>query len=49
MKKETVVEKNIMDEITKAIMKLNYGEVKIIVHDSKIVQIEKIEKKRFQN
>ncbi len=49
MKKENLEEKNIMAEIAKAIMKLNYGEVRIIIHDAKIVQIEKIEKKRFQN
>lgn len=49
MKKENLEEKNIMAEIAKAIMKLNYGEVRIIIHDAKIVQIEKNEKKRFQN
>jgi hypothetical protein len=38
----------IMDEILNFIRQINYGEVVISIHDSKIVQIEKREKKRFQ-
>jgi hypothetical protein len=39
--------KNIMDEIGHSIRGIAYGEVTIILHDSKIVQIERKEKKRF--
>ncbi len=37
----------IYQEIVEAIQNLKYGEVVITVHDSKVVQIEKKEKKRF--
>ena len=38
---------HIVQEIVETIRKINYGEVVITVHDSKVVQIEKKEKKRF--
>ncbi len=46
---EQIKDKNseIFAEILKAIRKIKYGEVIIVIHDSKIVQIEKKEKKRF--
>lgn len=47
MKKETIIEQTILDEIARAITKLNYGEVKIIVHDKRVIQIETKEKKRY--
>jgi len=37
----------ILDEIVEAVGKIKYGEVVITVHNSKVVQIEKKEKKRF--
>ncbi|MBI5806479.1 YezD family protein [candidate division TA06 bacterium] len=37
----------ILDEILAAIHNINYGEILITIHDSKIVQIEKREKRRF--
>jgi hypothetical protein len=37
----------ILDEIVESVDRINYGEVVITIHDSKIVQIEKKEKKRF--
>jgi hypothetical protein len=37
----------VIDEIVKAIQEIAYGEVTIVLHDSKIVQIERKEKKRF--
>jgi hypothetical protein len=37
----------ILNEIIAAVSKLKYGEVVITVYDSKVVQIEKKEKKRF--
>ncbi|MCG2659970.1 MAG: YezD family protein [Kiritimatiellae bacterium] len=42
------IDKKVLDEILKFIRQINYGEVMITIHDSKIVQIEKREKKRFQ-
>ena len=42
------IDQKILDEIVKAIQQINYGEVVITIHNSKIVQIEKKEKKRFQ-
>ena len=36
-------------EILKAIRNIKFGSVEIVIHDSKIVQIEKTEKIRFQN
>lgn len=35
-------------EIIKAVENLRYGSVEIIIHDAKVVQIEKKEKVRFQ-
>jgi len=37
----------ILEEIIKSIQQINYGEVVLTVHNSKIVQIETREKKRF--
>ena len=41
------LDQNILEETIKSIGEVNYGEVVITIHDSKIVQIEKKEKKRF--
>ena len=41
------IDPKILDEVVEAIGKIKYGEVVITVHNSKIVQIEKKEKKRF--
>lgn len=41
------MDNKIIDEIIKFISSVKYGEVTIIIHNSKIVQIEKKEKKRF--
>jgi len=38
------IEKDILDKILKSIQQINYGEVVIVIHNSKIVQIEKGEK-----
>ena len=40
---------NIIEEITKSIQQIKYGEVVITIHNSKIVQVERREKKRFQD
>jgi len=42
------IDQKILEEIIKAIQQINYGEVVITIHASKVVQIEKREKKRFQ-
>ena len=44
---KTNIDPKVLDEIVKFIQQINYGEVMIIVHNSKIVQIEKKEKRRF--
>jgi len=41
------IDQKILEEIIKSIQQINYGEVVVTIHDSKIVQIEKKEKKRF--
>jgi hypothetical protein len=41
------VEQGILEEIIKSIQQINYGEVVLTIHNSKIVQIEKKDKKRF--
>ncbi len=38
----------VLDEILKSIEGIQYGEVTITLHDSRIVQIERKEKKRFE-
>ncbi len=40
-------EKKLLSEILKAIKSIRYGYVQIIVQDSKVVQIDKTEKIRF--
>ena len=37
----------IIEEIMRSIRQIRYGEVVVTVHDAKVVQIEKTEKKRF--
>ena len=37
----------VYNEIKKAIEKIKFGEIVITIHDGKVVQIEKREKKRF--
>lgn len=46
-KKEHNIDPNVLAEILSAVSKLKYGEVVITVYDSKVVQIERKEKKRF--
>jgi len=41
------VDKKVLREISKSIRTISYGEVVITIHDSKIVQVEKREKRRF--
>jgi len=46
-KKDKKVDQEVLDEIIKSIEEINFGEVVITVHNSKVVQIEKKVKKRF--
>jgi len=41
------INQKISDEIVKSIQQIDYGEVVITIHNAKIVQIEKKEKRRF--
>jgi hypothetical protein len=50
-KLETLCEKgkqDILAEIQSAMEKIEYGEVVITIHEAKVVQIEKREKRRFK-
>ena len=47
MKPKENLDKRILNEIIKAVQQINYGEVAITIHNSKVVQIERKEKKRF--
>ena len=40
--------RQVLGEIGKAINQIRYGEVVVTIHDDKVVQIEKREKKRFE-
>jgi hypothetical protein len=39
----------VLEEIKKAIETIHYGSVEIVIHDSKVVQIERKEKLRLDN
>lgn len=45
--KDKKVDQEVSDEIIKSIQGIDFGEVVITVHNSKVVQIEKKVKKRF--
>ncbi len=47
MNEKRRVEQKVIDEIIDSIESVDFGEVLIVVHDSKVVQIEKKVKKRF--
>ena len=42
------IDQTIIEEIIKSVQQINYGEVVVTIHDSKIVQIEKREKRRIR-
>jgi hypothetical protein len=44
-----VLESALTQQIAQALKNLRYGSVEIIVHDGRIVQIERREKLRFDN
>lgn len=45
---EEGISREIEQEIFRAIKSIRYGSVEVIVHDSKVVQIERREKVRFE-
>jgi hypothetical protein len=47
MDKKRSIKPKVLEEIVAYINQINYGEVVVIIHDSRIVQIERKEKKRF--
>lgn len=47
MGEKATVDKEKLDLIVEALRNLQFGELQITVHEGKIVQINKIEKKRF--
>lgn len=47
--RKSIVNEVIIKEIIEALNSLRYGQVQIIVHNSRIVQIEKTEKVRFDD
>ncbi|MCI0414535.1 YezD family protein [bacterium] len=46
--RNTEIEQQQYLEILRAVKKIQYGSVEIVIHDSKIVQIETREKVRFE-
>ena len=48
-KESKSIHSKVITEITESIQDIDFGEVLIVVHDSKVVQIEKKVKKRFNN
>ena len=47
MDTERKIDQRILEEIIKSIQQINYGDVVIKIHDSRVVQMERKEKKRF--
>ncbi len=39
----------VLEEVKKAIESIKFGEIVITIHDGRVVQIEKREKKRFDD
>lgn len=46
--KKEIPEQQIIEEIIEAVKAVQYGEVVITVYNSKVVQLERKEKKRFK-
>ena len=49
MKVKKNINVKVLEEVMQSIEQINYGEIVITIHDSRIVQIEKKEKKRFEH
>ena len=46
---ESQIDTEMLKNIVKAIHQINYGSVEIVIHDSRIVQIERKERIRFDS
>lgn len=49
MKVKKNINVKVLEEVMQSIEQINYGEIVITIHDSRIVQIERKEKKRFEH
>lgn len=49
LKQKNIVNDALIKEIIEALNSLKYGHIQIIVHNSRIIQIEKTEKTRFDD
>ncbi len=47
MSKYAKISPDILEALSQAVAQIKYGQIQITVHDSKIVQIDKTEKIRF--
>jgi len=47
--KKNIINDAIIKELSDAVHKIKYGDINITVHNSKIVQVEVSEKKRFDD
>ena len=47
VEKKKDINQKVLNEIVKSTQQISYGEVVIKIHDSKVVEVEKKEKKRF--
>lgn len=45
---ESTEQRRLHDEILQAVKDVKYGSVEVTIHDSKVVQVERREKIRFQ-
>jgi len=41
------IDPSIMDQIIRSVKEIKYGSVEIVIHDGKVVQVQKLEKFRF--
>lgn len=46
-KNKNKLNQDVIDEIVESIQSIDFGEILIVVHDARVVQIEKKVKKRF--
>lgn len=46
---EEEANQKVLQEVLRAIQSVRFGAVEIVIHDSKVVQIERREKVRFDN
>ena len=47
--KSNTINEEVMQDVINAVESIKFGQVQITIHDSKVVQIDKTEKIRFDN